>query len=281
MSYQSRLRRLKSFIWLKRSFPFLWPRSLGKLPCLQASWQETDFPVPMGDTPAAPSQNQGAKFKVHLILDLAFLWRSQLPRHNSHCINTPWPVQVRMFPLTTKLCYLWTKATACSIAFLMWNHCLRRQQGEHHCCCYMADFFLMGSNDFSSDSLPGFHPGFVGPKAYLILAAFLKTKTHMTKLGIIVSIYLAWEITKNTDIIKFKQYTIFISSLKCPCNTIPFWFCFCFFACTLNDFVTFFMEKRERCLIFHSIWLIKICFSWLCFGEVSPNFTNLHWQCHV
>lgn len=103
MSYQSRLRRLKSFIWLKRSFPFLWPRSLGKLPCLQASWQETDFPVPMGDTPAAPSQNQGAKFKVHLILDLAFLWRSQLPRHNSHCINTPWPVQVRMFPLTTKL----------------------------------------------------------------------------------------------------------------------------------------------------------------------------------
>lgn len=59
----------------------------------------------------------------------------------------------------------------------MWNSCLGLQRGEHHC-CYMADFFLMGLNDFFSDSLTGFHPGFVGPKAYLILEALGNKNTR-------------------------------------------------------------------------------------------------------
>lgn len=49
----------------------------------------------------------------------------------------------------------------------------------------MIDTFLMALSGFLSDSLSGLHPDFVGPEAYIILEALLKT--HITKLGIRVN----------------------------------------------------------------------------------------------
>ena len=75
------------------------------------------------------------------------------------------------------------EASLCLVAFLPWHSSLGLQWGQRQCCCYGVDFFLMGSGYFLSDSLPGLHPGFVGPEAYVILEVLLNTKTHITKLG--------------------------------------------------------------------------------------------------
>lgn len=68
------------------------------------------------------------------------------------------------------------------LSYLVRNIYLELQQGI---CCYMVDTFLIALSGFLSESLPGLHPDFVGPEAYIILEVLLKT--HITKLGIRVN----------------------------------------------------------------------------------------------
>lgn len=69
MGCPSRLRRLKAFIRLIRlrfepeMFEFSCPLTRSqKLPSFWASRQETDFPLPVGDTPYCTLPEPGAKF---------------------------------------------------------------------------------------------------------------------------------------------------------------------------------------------------------------------------
>lgn len=101
MSSQGRLRRLKALYKLKAhykaqtsgqeihhrdvSLPLLWVRP-GEAPvlwCILAGGHNSLFP-----SGTAQLQSSRTRGRIHLTLGLAFLLKSQLPTHNSHCINS-------------------------------------------------------------------------------------------------------------------------------------------------------------------------------------------------
>lgn len=145
----------------------------------------TQFPVPIRDTPAPIFQNQGQSsldtgpclsFEVppNYRLTTHIVSTHIAPTHKLMCIIYP---QVRTCPLTMWLSIPYEpKASLCSVALFIWHSCLGVPQGECHCCPYMVDFYIVGSNCFLSDSLTGLHPGYLGHEAYIVLEVLLKTK---------------------------------------------------------------------------------------------------------